>query len=138
MYFPSNDSKQRSLLRIGNLTDKEATILITGDDDQGSDSNEVMTGIAPFATITLDADELETGSSDLNGNIGRGQGNWRLSVSSADAIFVMSLAESPSGRLVNLSLLTTEQFSNIDVLCAVPAKNAAGQHGSGFDVESSL
>ncbi len=119
LFNPADDTGQRSFLRIGNLTDEEVSVTITGIDEIGANSGEIKTQIGPYATTTLSADELETGSTKLNGDLGHGQGKWRLFVSSTKEIFVMSLAESLSGRLVNLSSLTGEQLLSVEILKAV-------------------
>ena len=54
-------------------------------------------------TVTLTALQLETGGEGLTGALGEGMGKWRLRVRSDRPIVVMSLLESPTGHLTNLS-----------------------------------
>ena len=69
--------------------------------------------VAPDGTISLTlpaggarmltAQALENGGNDFTGSLGDGTGKWRLSVTSNVPIDVMSLLQSPTGHLANLS-----------------------------------
>ena len=52
---------------------------------------------------TLAAAELEAGGDGFEGALGDGRGKWRLRVTADRPIRVMSLLESPTGHLANLS-----------------------------------
>ena len=54
-------------------------------------------------SLTLTAQQLEAGGTGLKGALGDGASKWRLTVTSEQDILVMSLLESPSGHLTNLS-----------------------------------
>ena len=72
-------------------------------DDAGESPGEgVDVTIPSGASLTLTAQELESGEG-LQGGLGDGSGKWRLSVESDVPIMVMSLLESPTGHLTNLS-----------------------------------
>ena len=107
-FNPASNWRQASLLRIGNLGDDEAEVTIRGVDDEGLSSGNVTTRIAGFASRTFSAEDLEAGAEGLEGSLGRGNGKWRLLVSSPERIFVMSLLETPTGHLTNLSRLPPE------------------------------
>ena len=51
----------------------------------------------------LTAQQIEEGGSDFSGRFGDGSGKWQLSVSADRPIQVMSLLQSPTGHLANLS-----------------------------------
>ena len=102
-FNPERYWHQRSSLRIGNLSDADAEVTISGVDDEGMDSSVIRMRIDRFAATTLDAKDLEAGAAGLDGSLGRGKGKWRLLVSSPEPIFVMSLLQTPTGHLVNLS-----------------------------------
>ncbi len=53
--------------------------------------------------LSFTAAEPEAGSDDFAGALGDGAGKWRLTVTSDEPIQVMSLLESPTGHLTNLS-----------------------------------
>ena len=104
-FNPGRNTNQRSYLRIGNLGDLDADVTISGVDDEGVGSWEIEMRIGAFAATTVDAAHLEAGGAGLDGYLGRGEGKWRLLISSSKPIFVLSLMETPTGHLVNLSAL---------------------------------
>ena len=59
----------------------------------------------------MSAQALEEGGGDLVGSLGDGKGKWQLFVSADAAIGVMSLLESPTGHLSNLSAPGRRDFS---------------------------
>ena len=52
---------------------------------------------------TLSAQQLESGDDDFTGALGDGGGKWWLTVATDHPIDVMSLLQSPTGHLTNLS-----------------------------------
>ena len=104
-FNPGSNRDQVSSLRLVNPGEQEAEVSIEGTDDAGATSATVEVTIAPFATRTLNASELESGMG-LAGALGDGRGKWRLRVSSDRDIRVMSVLESPTGHLTNLSTRT--------------------------------
>ena len=63
-----------------------------------------MTATVPARrSLTLDAKALEEGGEDFAGALGDGAAKWRLQVESRQDILVMSLMQSPTGHLSNLS-----------------------------------
>ena len=59
--------------------------------------------LAGGAAHMLAAQELEEGSDDIRGRFGDGTGRWRLTVSADQPLQVMSLMQSATGHLTNLS-----------------------------------
>ena len=55
------------------------------------------------AARTLTASELEAGGGGFAGRLGDGEGKWRLFVAADGPLYAMSLLESPTGHLTNLS-----------------------------------
>ncbi len=106
-FNPASNFRQRSLLRLTNPNDHEVNVLIDGRDDQGkaSPNGLVRTHVPPWATFTLTAEQLESGApnSGLTGSLGDGAGKWQLFITSDAETQVMSLLESPTGHLSNLS-----------------------------------
>ena len=73
-------------------------------DDRGSPSVGAVTFPVPAGRArAFTAAELEAGAAGFDGALGDGSGKWRLAVSSDEPILVMSLLESPTGHLTNLS-----------------------------------
>ena len=108
VFNPASNINQVSRLRLINPGDEPATVTIRGiDDGGGAEGREARLSIPPGGTRTLTSRELESGDSvGLSGALGDGEGKWRLSVASNHPIQVMSLIESPTGHLTNLSLAT--------------------------------
>ena len=103
-FNPASNHRQVSLLRILNLGAEQAEVTINGIDSTGtSPGTEVAVQVAAHASVTLDAKALEEGGEGFDGALGNGAAKWRLQVSSEQPILVMSLLQSPTGHLTNLS-----------------------------------
>ena len=103
-FNPGSNPHQVSSLRLINPGPQAAAVTITGVDDAGvSPGGAVVVSVAAGGSRTLPASELETGGAGVTGALGDGAGKWRLRVSSDQPIMVMSLLESPTGHLTNLS-----------------------------------
>ena len=100
---PGSNTAQVSRLRLVNGGDKAADVGVTGVDDQGrSPGGVVRFSVAPGTARTLTAADLEAGDG-TTGALGDGSGKWRLVVASPAPVYAMSLLESPTGHLTNLS-----------------------------------
>ena len=101
---PGANQAQKSMLRLVNtgLDDVEATV--AGIDDAGRASGTVRVSIPGLQTVTLTAEELETGvaAGIVEGGLGRGTGKWRLTVSAGPALVAKALLLSVD-KLTNLS-----------------------------------
>jgi hypothetical protein len=65
---------------------------------------EVTFNIAADSAMTLTAQDIENGNSDLiTGSLGDGGGKWRLVITSDIDLQVQSLLDTPTGFLTNLS-----------------------------------
>ena len=93
---------QVSLLRIVNFGEESAVASILGTDDAGATAGPVRLTLQGGETRTVTTTELEAGTG-LDGRLGKGEGKWRLTVTSARPLRVLSLMESPTGHLSNLS-----------------------------------
>ncbi len=129
VFNPASNTDQVSRLRIVNLGDGPAGVTIRGIDDRGdSPGAAVEIEIPAGAARTLDARQLESGVGGRWG-LGDGAGKWRLEVESAQPIEVMSLLESPTRHLSNLS---TAPAGEQDGVRTVPFFPAAGGDRQGF------
>ena len=98
IFNPGSNTDQRSILRIVNLSDTAVSATITGTDDRGNPGLGAVTErVGANGAVMLTARELETRG------LGDGDGKWRLAVTAPGPILVMSLMESPTGHLTNLS-----------------------------------
>ena len=105
-FFNSGDNDVRqSRLRLINTGVEPAEIVISGRDDLGRrpPNGDVSLTLASGAAHMLTAQALEEGSDDIAGRFGDGTGKWRLTVSADQPIEVMSLMQSATGHLTNLS-----------------------------------
>ena len=100
-------------LALGRPTnDQAAQVVITALDDRGREAprGTVDVRLATQGAITLTAPELEDGGSGFTGNLGDGEGKWRLTVTADRPLLVMSLLHATrTGHLTNLSAIATGQ-----------------------------
>ena len=116
IFNPASNVDQASSLRIANLGDERAEVVITGVDDHGrSPGSAVRIEIAGGATRTLTAPELEDGPAAGRGGLGDGSGKWRLRIKSDGALAVTNLLQSPEGHLTDLSTVPDPLPSEADV-----------------------
>ena len=120
IFNPASNTNQVSSLRLINPYEEDVTISITGTDDNGVVSSNPVELTLPAGTAQrLISKELESGTG-LNisrGSLGDGSGKWQLLVESDKPILAMSLMESPTGHLSNLSTVlkaTKQAHSNED------------------------
>ena len=104
IFNPGSNRNQVSQLRLINTGDEVAEVTISGVDDTGQGSaGRVRLSLPAGKVRTVTAQALEAGAEDLDGALGDGLGKWSLEVNSDTPIYVMSLLESPTGHLTNLS-----------------------------------
>ena len=124
IFNPASNKNQVSRLRLINPTDGTADITIRGMDDKGMPgSGEVSLSLDAGTAREISAEQLEEGGTGLEGMLGDGSGKWRLEVDSEFAIVAMSLLESPTDHLTNLS--TVPELAE-DGVHGVPLFPAAG------------
>ena len=104
-FNPAGNTGRVSGLRLINPGDAPADLTIEGVDDAGeAGESAVALTLAPGASRSVSARALESGEGEgLAGALGDGAGKWRLRVTAARPIRVMSLLASPTGHLTNLS-----------------------------------
>ncbi|MCY4564330.1 MAG: hypothetical protein OXE40_07590, partial [Gammaproteobacteria bacterium] len=103
VFNPGSNTQQASLLRLVNPTAELAQVSIRGIDDAGAAGGRVELTLPAGQSRTYFAWDLESGCGDLQGALGDGAGKWQLEVASEQPIVAMSLLESPTGHLTNLS-----------------------------------
>ena len=112
---PGTNLNQRSLLRVINVAGIDNEITINALDDAGVSGGEVSFTLGPYEARTIGAEDLEEGDDSLTGSFGNGTGKWQLIVTTESArsaqrrvahpIQVMSLLQTPTGHLTNLSTI---------------------------------
>ena len=125
-FNPGSNNRQISRLRLINPGTSPAEIEITGRDDAGESApgGEVRLTLAAGESRTLTAQDLESGGEGITGRLGEGTGKWQLSVSSNVAIDAVSLLQSPTGHLANLST-TPESNDPLTLPLVLPATESA-------------
>ena len=107
IFNPASNFNQRSWLRLVNLGVEQANVTISGVDDAGdaAPGGPVMLRLANGEARAVTAQALESGASDLTGSFGEKEagGKWQLTVVSDQPLVVMSLLDTPTGHLSNLS-----------------------------------
>ena len=127
-FNPGSNANQVSRLRLINPGTSPAEIEITGRDDAGDTApgGSVSLSLPAGGARTLTAQALENGAADITGNLGQGTGKWQLTVSSNVAIDAVSLLQSPTGHLSNLS--SSPEPGSVDALTlplVLPASESA-------------
>ena len=100
-FNPGSNDRQVSRLRLTNPGSEAAQVEM--DDRGASPGDTVALTLGPLASRTLTSMDLESGTTGVSGTIGDGSGKWRLRVRSESPLQVMSLLQSPTGHLANLS-----------------------------------
>ena len=120
---PASNIASQSLLRLTNPTSATAEVgIISGVDDTGGLAGHVRLNLAPGASRTLTAQELEQGADGVTGTLGAGTGKWRLRVYSSVAIQAASvLSATASGLLANLSTAPRDGSAHVRHVPFFPA-----------------
>ncbi|MDD9962257.1 MAG: leucine-rich repeat domain-containing protein [Gammaproteobacteria bacterium] len=101
---PGSNYRQESVLRLANPSDASTSITITAIDDAGRAGGAPITLELPAGrAVALTAKALEDGADGLSGSMGDGRGKWRLCVGADRPVTAMSLLETPTGHLTNMS-----------------------------------
>ena len=105
LFNPASNRSQRSLLRLVNPNEAEVNVVIEARDDTGSPApgGAVRFTLRPGEARTLSSPDLEAGGDGLVGVLGDGRGKWQLFVHADGTLLVVSLLQSPTGHLSNLS-----------------------------------
>lgn len=100
-FNPGDDYDAASRLRLINPGADPVDVTITGVDDQGNASGEVVVRVAGQASRKISASRLERGSM-FDGALGDGSGRWRLALSADGPITVMNLMENLTGEYAHI------------------------------------
>lgn len=103
IFNPGGNRNQVSRLRLINYGTEPAAVAISGFDDTGTSYGVVELFVDAGSVRMLSAQELEAGGDGLTGALGDGVGKWQLVVRTNRPLHAMSLLESPTGHLTNLS-----------------------------------
>lgn len=129
IYFanPASNTIRQSFFRIVNDSDQAGTVTISGIDDSGlpAPQGDVSFTLGPNQARQLTIVDLEQGnpSKGLSGQLGDGQGKWRLTITASVDIKVMSLLRTWDGLLSNLSQTVPQRNGQRIIYFANPASN---------------
>ena len=130
IFNPGSNRNQVSILRLINPGEEPAEITIRGTDDRGNASDEVTLSLDSGMAREVSAEQLEMGASGLDGMLGDGSGKWRLAVESEQPIVALSLLESPTDHLTNLSTVPEAPPGGVHSVPLFPAAgDASGRQG---------
>ena len=101
-FNPGRARKKVSYLRLINPGSADTVVSISAHDDQGRNRGPVSFSLPAGHARHVTVSELETGEG-LDGRLGTGSGKWRLTVTATQPVQVMSLLQTPTGHLTNLS-----------------------------------
>ena len=122
IFNPGSNLSVRSWLRLINPTAQEVEVTIRGRDSAGMESaEEVRLSLGAGESHRLSAQALESGGGGFSGRLGDGQGKWQLFVTATGPIEVMSLLDTGSGHLTNLS--TSRDSGDDDISFFLPASS---------------
>ena len=128
-FNPGSNYRQVSRLRLVNPGSGDASVTIEGVDDSGaSPGGAVRVTVAAGSELVLDSADLESGAG-IDGTLGDGEGKWRLAVASSQPLRVMSLMESPTGHLTNLSTVPVAVGGRHSVPVFPSASDPLGRQG---------
>ena len=105
-FNPASNDRQASRLRLINAGTSNASVTVTGVDDTGqTPGSDVRLRVVAGTALEVTSVALESGIGEgiEGGALGDGEGKWRLHVVSDRPVHVMSLLDSPTGHLTNLS-----------------------------------
>ena len=101
--FPSasDPSGRRGFARVVNRTGEAGEVSIVAIDDAGTRRDRVTLSLHANSTAHFNSNDLEIGNAakGLSGGVGSGEGAWRLELTSALDIEVLSYIRSPGGFL---------------------------------------
>ncbi len=131
IFNPGSNRNQASMLRLVNPGAEAASVTVRGVDDRGvAGAGGVSLSLDAGTAATVTAAQLESGAAGFDGRLGDGSGKWRLLVESDGPVVAMSLLESPTGHLTNLSTVPAAVPDGSHVVPLFPASgNASGREG---------
>lgn len=138
LYFanPGSNPNQQSFIRVVNRGTASGEVLASAVDDAGvpAPGGDVRFSLAANAALNFNAEDYSNGNPDkgIQGAFGTGTGKWRLTVTSALNLEVMSLIRTPDGFVTDLSNIAPRAAADDDsdrLLLAVSPGDSVAQQG---------
>lgn len=137
LYFanPGSNPNQQSFIRVVNRGATSGEVVVSAVDDAGVPAlgGDIRFTLAANSALNFNAEDYTNGNpaKGLQGAFGTGTGKWRLTVTSALNLEVMSLIRTPDGFLTDLSNIAPRAAANDDsdrlLLGVNPGNNAIQQ-----------
>ena len=128
-YLPSaSDALGRlGIVRVINYSDEPGEVSITAIDDEGQFYGPATLSIDAGESMQFNSDDLENGDADkgLSDGVGAGEGAWRLELTSALDIEVLSYVRSADGVLASMHDTVPREGGRHHVVFFNPGSNAA-------------
>ena len=130
VFNPGGNLAQRSSLRLSNPGVETEGVQVWGVDDDGRGRLAIGLSVPAGGVLTVDAAELERGSTDAVGRgLGDGAGKWRLDVHADWPVEAVGLLTSPGGHLTNLSTVPAADADGVWRVPLFPAAAGTGRQG---------
>ena len=104
-FNPARNDQRVSKLRLVNIGANAESVRIEGVDGHGNNAGPVSLTLAAGESRTLSAHDLENGAQGLTGMLDAGNGKWRLFITAGQSVVGVSLLDSVSGHLSNISTM---------------------------------
>ena len=105
-FFQDSEKNRVSQLRLTNLENATAEIIVESLNSQGVEKGTVRLQLLPGASTLIDSEMLQLGDFSIEGELGQSDGTIQLIVSSSTELTVMNLVKSDSGHVTNLSVVS--------------------------------
>ena len=102
--FPAAGDERAGFARVINHSQSAGEVAIEAVDDDGNRSGPVQLALGPRQTVHFNSDDLEAGNAakGLAGGVGTGSGDWRLELTSALDLSVLSYIRTSDGFLTSM------------------------------------
>ena len=102
--MPAGGGNVQGFVRVINHGSESGEVTIRAIDDSGVERGTLTLALAGRQTVGFNSDELAQGNADkgLTGNVGAGEGDWRLEIGSELPIEVLAYARTRDGFVTSL------------------------------------
>ena len=125
LFEPAGNAYRESFVRVVNRSAEEGEVSIVAIDDAGTEHGPLALRIGKRAAVQFNSRDLEAGNPDkgLSGEVGEGEGDWRLELASELDLEVLSYVRTPGGALSSLHDVVPEEEGVHRVVFFNPASN---------------
>lgn len=134
LFMSASDIMRQGFVRIINRSERDGTVTIYAIDDSGDEAGPVTLGLDAKQTVHFNSGELEQGAptKGLSGNVGSGQGNWRLKLETDLDIEPLAYIRTRDGFLTSIHDVAQGESMRWHVAIFNPGRNT---NQKGVDLE---